>query len=150
MMRRISTSSGVVTASRRSRGYTQRISDERHAGQHHGDRQEHAHGQAAPQKTELRIRLAEEFAEAARQTVEQGERAEDEARSLEGAGAHQQTQQNKQYNAFEARFVELARMARQLQAVAGKHHGPGDVGRPSPQLPIDEIGEANKKQPKRR
>ena len=119
------------------------------AGEHQRDAQQHAHGEPrAPQKAELGVRLAEEFADDAGDAIAERESAGDEAGPLERAGAHQQRQHDEQHDAFERRLIELARMARQ-RAAAGKHHGPGHVGRPAPQFAVDEIGDAAEEQPDR-
>ena len=103
------------------------------------------HGRSAPQEAELGIGLAEEFAGAARDRVEAGEAADDQARPLQGARADQQRQHRQQHQPLERRLVELARMPRQRTA-AGKHHGPGHVGRAAPQFAVDEIGDAAEEQ----
>ena len=64
---RISASSGVRSALMqecRGCGRSARRRNRR-AGEEQRDAQQHAHGHAAPQKTELRVGLAEEFAERA-------------------------------------------------------------------------------------
>ena len=86
-----------------------------------------AHGEEA----EPGVRLAEEFARRARYRVEAGKAADNQARALERAGAHQQRQHRQQHQALERRLIELARMPRQRTG-AGKHHGPGHVGRAAP------------------
>ena len=85
----------------------------------------------------------------ARDAVAERERADDDAGPLQRAGADQQPQHDQQDQAFEGGLVELARMARQ-RARARKHHGPGHVGRPAPQLGVDEVGKAPEEQPDRR
>src|SRR5437763_902566 len=84
-------SAGLVSAlgSCRARRRAPCVPDEDEAREHHRQRQQHAHSQAAPQEAELRIRLAEELAEGARQAVEQREGADDQPRPLEGAGANE-------------------------------------------------------------
>ena len=51
-------------------------------------------------------------------------------------------------DAFEARFIELARMTRQRSG-AGKNHRPRHIRWPSPKFRLDEIGDAAKKEPDR-
>ena len=85
---------------------------------------------------------------AARDGVDAGEAADDQARPLQRAGAHQQRQHREQHQAFQRRLIELARMARQRPA-AGEHHRPGHVGRAAPQFAVDEIGDAAEEQPDR-
>ena len=56
-----------------------------------------------------------------------------------------------QGEAFQPRFVKLARVPRHI-AAAGEHHRPGYVAldRPAPQLAVDEIGDAAEEQSHRR
>ena len=51
------------------------------------DAKQHAHREPAPEKTELRVGLAEEFADGARNAVADGEGPGDEAGPLERAKA---------------------------------------------------------------
>src|SRR5689334_6305166 len=91
IMRRISASSGVMPAARsRACGFAPHEPDDERAPENHRDREQHAHGESAPQEAELRIGLAEKFAERAREPVEQCECSEDEAGPLQGAEAHEQ------------------------------------------------------------
>src|SRR5262249_59365323 len=98
------------------------------------------HGQAAPQESELRVGFAEQLAETARQPIAEREDAEHQAGPLQRTGADHHGENDEQQQSFDGGLVKLARMARERPAT-GKNHGPGDVTRPSPQLPIDEIGE---------
>ena len=86
MRRRISASSGGMSSvialtpvAAACRAAPPRSAD---AGEHQRQRQQHAHGEPAPQEAELRIGLAEEFAERAREPVAEAEGAEDQARPL--------------------------------------------------------------------
>src|SRR5690606_27892313 len=47
-----------------------------------------------------------------------------------------------EHQAFEHEFIKLRGMARQLQPVGGKHHGPGNIACPAPQLTVDEVADA--------
>src|ERR1700674_3117733 len=78
---------------------------ERHAEQH-------AHRHAAPQETQLRVRLAEEFAKRPHDRIKRGESPDDETGALERAAPHHQAKNDQQSEPFKAGFVELARMAR--------------------------------------
>src|SRR5262249_38446192 len=106
---------------------------------YHWDRKQHAHGEPTPQKAELRVRLAEMLADDAGKAIERDETAEDQARPLQCAEADHHREHGEQQNTFESGFVELARMPRQRSAI-GKDHRPGQigVGRPAPQLAVDE------------
>ncbi len=90
----------------------QRIDDEADAGEEERHRQQLAHGRAAPQKAELGVGLAEEFADRARDRIDRLRSADDQARPLQRAGAHQQRQHDEQQQAFQPRLIELARMPR--------------------------------------
>src|SRR5262249_56641903 len=103
-----------------------------------------AHGQAAPEEAELRIRLAKMFADRARDGVAEAEGAEDEPRPLERAGADQCGEDDKKQEPLERRLVELARMARHWPA-GRKHHSPRQIGRAAPKLAVDEVGDAPEK-----
>src|SRR5262249_29232809 len=60
-----------------------------------------------------------------------------------------------QHDALERRLVELARVAwrgldiRVMELGLGEHHAPGQRGRPSEQLAVDEIRDAAEEQPDR-
>src|SRR6476661_10716493 len=134
MRRRISLSSGVVSAIEGPprmilSGAPQRlmlhgVDNKAEAGEEQRDRQQLPHGGATPQEAELRVRLAEEFAKAARQRVEAGEGADDEAGPLERPGADHEPEHQQQHQSFQRRLVQLARVARQRPA-ARKDNPPG-------------------------
>src|SRR6266481_3106646 len=88
MRARISTSSGVRCSVilRISRLTPQRESDE-----------QHAHGHAAPQESELLIGFAEEFTERPHHRVERRKGAEDQAGTPERAGPHHEAENDQQY-----------------------------------------------------
>src|SRR5580704_12120311 len=89
MRRRISVSSGgngsVIGRSwSRGRGRAERRAPPRHqdegdAGEHQRYRQQHSHGEALPEKSELRIGLAEQLAEYADHPVAEREGPDDVA-----------------------------------------------------------------------
>src|SRR5690606_17139961 len=56
--------------------------------------------------------------------------------------AGKQPEYDKQRDTFQRELIELRRMAGELLRVGGKHHGPGHVGRPAPELGIDEVADA--------
>src|SRR5262249_45829634 len=126
----------------------ERIDYEAHTGQEQRNRQQLTHRCTAPQKPELRVRFAEEFAGSAGNRIADGKTADNQAGPLERSRAHQQRQYREQDKAFQGRFIELARMARNRPA-AGKYHRPGNISRAAPQFAIDEIGNSAEKQPNR-
>src|SRR5260370_10613038 len=143
MRARISTSSGVRCSVilRISRLTPQRESDEQNAADEKRHAEQHAHGHAAPQESELLIGFAEEFTEGPHHRVERRKGAEDQAATPKRAGPHHQAKDDQQHEPFEARLIELARMARDRTG-ARKDHRPRDVSKPAPQLAIDERCEA--------
>src|ERR1044072_7374843 len=80
------------------------------ARNYHRDRQQHTHGQPAPQKAELRVRLAEMLAGDAGQAVKCDETAEDQARPLQRAEADHYGEHREQQDTFESCLIQLARM----------------------------------------
>src|SRR5258708_32904760 len=148
---RISPSSGVRSSVilRISRLTPQRESDEQNAGDEKRHAEQHAHGHAAPQESELLIGFAEEFAERPHYRIERRKGAEDQAGTPERAGPHHEAENGQQYESLEARLIELARVARD-RAGARKDHRPGYVRKPAPQLAIDEVREAAEQDPDRR
>ena len=59
-------------------------------------------------------------------------------------------QHDEEEHAFERRLVELARMARGDRGPPfGEDHAPGHVGRPPPELAVDEVGEPAEEEPER-
>src|SRR5262245_17414977 len=148
MRRRISASSGTLSVMSAAPSPFASPRHERDAREHQRQRQQRSHGQPAPQEAELWIGLAKMFADRARDRVAEAERAQDETRSLERAGADQRGEQHEQQQAFERRLVELARVARQRPS-GRKHHPPRQVGRASPKLAVDEIGDAAEEDPDR-
>src|SRR6266478_4069748 len=151
MRARISASSGVRSSVilRISRLTPQRESDEQNPGDEKRHAEQHAHGHAAPQESELLIRFAEEFTERPHYCIERRKGAEDQTGTPERAGPHHEAENDQQHEPLEARLIELARMARD-RAGARKDHRPGYVGKPAPQLAIDEVGEAAEQDPDRR
>src|SRR5690348_12690858 len=91
---------------------------------YHRQRQQHSHGETAPQESELRVGLAEVLAGDAGQSINQNEAAEDQPGALQRAEADHQRQHREQQDALEAGLIELARMAR-LRPAIGKDHRPG-------------------------
>ena len=105
---------------------------------------------AAPEKAELRVGLAEEFAErCARRHSRARKLPVTRPGRLSAPERTSNAEHDEQHQAFERRFIELARMARERAAV-GEDHRPGHVGRPAPQFAIDEIGDAAEEQADRR
>src|SRR6266481_3354525 len=151
MRARISASSGVRSSVilRISRLTPQRESDEQNPGDEKRHAEQHAHGHAAPQESELLIGFAEEFTERPHYCIERRKGAEDQTGTPERAGPHHEAEHGQQYESLKARLIELARMARD-RAGARKDHRPGYVGKPAPQLAIDEVGEAAEQDPDRR
>src|SRR4029077_6963850 len=98
-------------------------------------------GPTAPQKTERGIRFAEELADRTCDGIADGKAADNQAGPLQRAGTHQDGENHEQCQAFQWRFIELARMSRQRPSV-WKYHRPLHVGGTSPQFAIDEIGYA--------
>src|SRR5208282_3426155 len=82
------------------------------AGQYQRNAEQHPHGEAAPEKAELRVRLAKKFADNAGDTITEKESSGDDTGPLERTHAEQQSKHDEQDQAFEHRFVELAGMAR--------------------------------------
>ena len=76
----------------------QRVDDEADAGEKQRHRQQLSHRGTAPQEAELRVGLAEEFAERARQRIADGKAADDQTRPLQRAGAHQQCEHDQQHS----------------------------------------------------
>ena len=64
------------------------------------------------------------------------------------AGADEQGEDDQQAEPFEQGLVELARVARQRPAER-EDHRPGHVGRPAPQLAVDEVREPPEEDPDR-
>ncbi len=93
--------------------------DKDSSGNDHRHRQQHTHGQPAPQKSELRIRLAEKLADDARKRVDRDEAAEDQARPLQRAHPDHDRQDRKQQDAPRAR----PRRAGSDAAAAARHWG---------------------------
>src|SRR5260221_3270802 len=151
MRARISGSSGVSSSVilRISRLAPQRESDEQNAADEKRHAEQHAHGHAAPQESELLIRFAEEFTERSHHRIERRKGPEDQAGTPERAGPHHEAENDQQYEPLDARLIELARMARD-RASARKDHRPGYVRKPAPQLAIDEVREAAEQDPDRR
>lgn len=85
------------------------------------------------------------------QAVDQDEGAEDHAGALQRAEADHDREHREQQDALHARFVKLARMARQLRRVVGEDHRPGQarVRGAAPQFAVDEIGDSAEQQPDR-
>src|SRR5215831_17551063 len=140
MRARISASSGVRSSVilRIDRLTPQRESDEQNAGDEKRHAEQHTHGHAAPQESELLIGFAEEFTERPHHRIERRKGAEDQAGTPERTGPHHEAENDQQYEPFEACLVELARMARD-RAGARKYHRPRYVGIAAPQLAIDEV-----------
>src|ERR1043166_2264155 len=90
--------------------------DDERAAEDHRQREQHPHGEAAPQEAELRIGFAEKFAEEAGESVKQREGPEDEAGPPQRAEAYEQREHDEQHEPFEPRLIELARMTRHLSA----------------------------------
>src|ERR1700730_5214031 len=109
-------------------------------------RQEHAHGRAAEQKAQLRVRFAKKFGDNARDTVTGGKKPGDKTRPPQRAQMNRDKKHKEEDKSSEARFVELARVSRQRPG-AGKNHRPRHAGRPSPKFRLDEIGNASEKKP---
>src|SRR5208282_1251274 len=125
------------------------MEDQNSAEQRQRRRKQHAHGGAPEQKAELRVRLAKEFAENARQTIKADEQAGGQSRLAKSTASHGEKQDQTKGQSLQSRLVKLARMAR-LRPGAGKDHRPRNIGRTAPQLRLDEIGDAHQKQPDRR
>ena len=60
----------------------------------------------------------------------------------------EETQKEKEHNAFKGGFIELAWVAH-IRAAVWEYHTPGDIGGTAEMFAIDEIGDAAEKQPKR-
>ena len=118
--------------------------------EHQRHRQQHAHGESPPKKAELRIGLAEEFADDPRHTVAERECPDDEAGPLAMRPRGSQARERRAAaSPSSTGLVELARMPRQRPA-AREHHSPGHVGRATPKLGVDEIRQPPEQQPDRR
>ena len=92
------------------------------------------------------VRLAEQLGNGAEKSIAQEECARNQTRPSPPMGeAGDQGQDCQQDDSLQSRLVELARMARQLQAVGGKHNGPRDVAGPAVKFAVDEIGDAPEK-----
>src|SRR5262249_34752047 len=87
-----------------------------------------------------------ELTEQAGRAIANREYADDRTGTLERAGAQEQRQHDQQHQTLECRLIELARMARQ-SAGAPENNPPWDVGHPTPQLGIDEVGKPPEEQP---
>src|SRR4029077_14982338 len=113
MRRRISLSSAVASAIFRFRFAAQRVSENGDAAQHQRNAQQHAHGESAPEEAELNVGLAKQFGSDARHAIAKRKTSGDDAGPLERAEAHHEAEYGEEHDAFQRRFIELARMARQ-------------------------------------
>src|SRR5665213_1939251 len=120
------------------------VENETKPGDEQRNREQLSHRRAAPQKAELGIGFAEELAEAARDSVDAGKAADNEAGPLECAATHQHGKHREQQQALKSRLIKLAGMARQWAAI-GEYHGPRHIGRTAPEFAVDEIGDAAEK-----
>ena len=143
---------------------------DRHAHHDHRQRQRLAHGQADPvdvkgqpdrvaRADELRIGLAHELHQKTCRAVARKEHARQRPAPFQPApGEGQPEQQQAQQQPLQPRLVELAGMPRAgscdtraiLRGRTGKDHAPGQVGGPAPELGIDEIGDTDKENGRRR
>ena len=132
--------------------------DDAGADEGHGDREQHAHGDAAAEspdrgaeeEAELLVGLAEELADDAGNRIAQHEDAAEEAGPAEAEGAGGDGHDDEQDQSLAEGLIELARMAR-LGARMRKDHRIGKVGGgPAPELAVDEIGDAPEEQADRR
>src|ERR1700691_5627285 len=118
--RRISFSSGEessgIFCNRRSR---RREDESDYARHYQRDRQQHAHGQAAPKKAKLHIRFAEKLAKNAQHAIDDGETAADETGPLKCATTHENAEHRQEHQPLKGGFVKLAWMARE-GAAGGK------------------------------
>src|SRR3984893_4815186 len=111
-------------------------------------RQEHAHGRAAEQKAQLRVRFAKKFGDSARDSVTGGKQPGNKTRPAERAQMNRDIKHKEEDKSFEARFVELARVPRRRPG-ARKNHRPRHAGRPAPKFRLNEIRDASEKKPDR-
>src|SRR5690606_27123784 len=103
-------------------------------------------GQAAEDEAQMGVGFAEVLDQDPAQAVADQENAREKTRPpSHRREMEQQAEQHEEQQAFEGRFIELARMARQ-RAARGEDDAPGQVGRATKKLAIDEIGDAAKKQ----
>ena len=113
---------------------------ERQACDHQRQRQQHSHGQAAPEKADLHVGLAKQLADGTCDGITDRESAQDETRSLQRSPLYQNGQHDEQHEAFKQGFVELTGMAGHRPA-ARKHHCPGHITGPPPQLLADKVSQ---------
>src|SRR5690606_10156996 len=114
--------------------------DEGGTEQNHWYTEQLTHGQPAEgQVADMGIRLAEEFDEKAESAIAHGEQAAYAHGRARPAG--KEPEYDKQHHTLQGELVELRRVARQLQRIGGKYHGPGHIGRSAPQLGIDEVAD---------
>src|SRR4051794_27426497 len=101
---------------------------------------------------ELAIRLPDELNAEAEQAVEEDEGADELARLVARLGLPEHPREDREQDeAFEDRFVKLARVARRAEDRAerrgfDKAHRPGNGRRRAPQLLVDEVREPAEEQ----
>src|SRR5580693_5889028 len=115
MRRRISPSSAVASAIfrlrfARLRFTRQCVSEDGDAAEHQRNAQQYAHCQPAPEKAELNVGLAKQFADDARHAVAERKTSGDDAGTLQGAAAHHETEHDEEDDAFQRCFIKLAGM----------------------------------------
>src|ERR1700752_1940501 len=104
----------------------ERDHNEHESEQEQRNREHHSHCEAAPEESKLRIRLAEQLAERARDRIAHRKKASDQPGSLQGARADADRKQQQKAEALQRRFIELAWMARQRTS-GRKRHRPWHV-----------------------
>ena len=98
----------------------------------------------------MRIGLAEEFVDEARDRNADREHADEEAGTIAGAGIPEQRQQDRDHQrAFERRLIELARVPREAERIGREHHRPAHIGGAAIQFAVHEIGEPAEHHPER-
>ena len=122
---------------------------QQHAGDDHGRGQPLSHAHVQGQDAQEIVRLAEVFGREARDAVADQEHRRHLSHLAGLAGV--QPQHDEQEHAFEQQLVDLRRMARHGGAALREHHRPGQrrVGRPAPELAVDEVAQAPGAQPRR-
>src|SRR5207237_283302 len=98
-------------------------------------------------RAELDIRLAEIFDHEPAQPIAEQENADQFTWLIARVGPPEEEGEHQpEHQPLEARFIELARVARQAIRRIWEDHRPRHVGRPAPKLAIHKIGDASEEQ----
>ncbi len=109
---------------------------EQKAAEQHEGAEQLAHGDKGKKKTELLVRLAEEFHKNADQGIADQKKSQE--RTRRPLFFPERPEHQKKDHPFQKTFIELGRVAGQRPS-AGKNHGPRHVRNPAVELAVDEV-----------